>query len=92
MGDREMQPDHVLVRLQCNVRRQELTFCVRVNRGVPEALRCTPSAGGGAGGASPLCSDCSALLRGDRLSRRVDELVRRGWSDHLEAGAVLITC
>jgi len=86
-----MQPDHVLVRLRCNVRREELTLCVRVNRGVPEGLRCTPSGGGG-GGAAPVCADCSALLQGDRLSRRVNELVRRGWADHLKAGAVIVTC
>lgn len=87
-----MQPNHVLVRLRCNVSRQELTFCVRVNRGVPDELRCTPSGGGGSGGGAPFCGDCSALLQGDRLSRRVDELVRRGWSDHVRAGAVIVTC
>lgn len=87
-----MQPDHVLVRLRCNVRREELTLCVRVNRGVPEGLRCTPSGGGVSGGAATVCSDCSALLEGDQLSRHVDELVRRGWSDHLKAGAVVVTC
>ena len=88
-----MQPDHVLVTLRCNVRREELTFCVRVNRGVPEALRCTPGGGGGAGGGTTqVCSDCSALLQGDRLSRRVGELVQRGWSDHLRTGAVVVTC
>ena len=87
-----MQPDHVLVRLRCNVRREELTLCVRVNRGVPEELRCTPSGGAASGGAAPVCADCSALLQADRLSRRVDELVRRGWCDHLKAGAVVVAC
>lgn len=87
-----MQPDHVLVRLLCNARHNELAFCVRVNRGVPEALRCTPSGGGRTSGTGSICADCSALLQGDRLSRRVDELVRRGWSDHLAAGAVIVTC
>ena len=91
-GKRDMQPDHVLVRVRCNVRQEEVTFCVRVNRGVPEALRCSPSGGGALGGSSPLCSDCTSLLQGDRLSRRVDELVRRGWADHLRAGAVIVTC
>jgi hypothetical protein len=87
-----MQPDHVLVRLCCNTRREELTFCVRVNRGVPEALRCTPSGDGGPGGGPRVCEDCQALLQGDRLSQRVQELVRRGWSDHLKAGAVVVSC
>lgn len=87
-----MQPNHVLVRLRCNARREELTLCVRANRGVPEALRCTPSGGAVSGGTAPLCADCSALLQGDRLSHRVDELVRRGWSDHLRAGAVVVAC
>lgn len=88
-----MQPNHVLVRVRCNARREELTLCVRVNRGVPEELRCTPSGGGGAsGGPAPLCAECMALLQGNRLSHRVDELVRRGWSDHLKAGAVVVTC
>lgn len=87
-----MQPNHVLVRVRCNVRHEELTLCVRVNRGVPEGLRCTPGGGGSSGGASPLCAECMALLQGDRLSRHVDEQVRRGWSDHLRAGAVIVTC
>ena len=87
-----MQPDHVLVRLRCNSRREELTLCVRVNRGVPEPLRCTPSGGSPSGGTASVCDDCSALLQGDRLSRRVAELVRRGWSDYLKAGAVVVTC
>ena len=43
-----MQPDHVLVRLRCNVRHQEMSFCVRMNRGVPDTLRCTPTAAVGA--------------------------------------------
>ena len=30
-----MQPDHVLVRLTCNARREELTLCVRVNVACP---------------------------------------------------------
>lgn len=88
-----MQPDRVRVRVRCNVRRDELNLCVRVHRGVPEGLRCTPSGGGGSsGGTAPLCDECMALLKGDQLSRRVDELVSRGWSDHLEAGAVVVTC
>lgn len=87
-----MQPDHVLVRLCCNVRRQELSFCVRVNRAVPDALRCTPSRSGGGGSPAQVCSACMSLLQGDRLARRVDELVSRGWSDHLKAGAVVVTC
>lgn len=87
-----MQPDHVLVRLRCNARREELTLCVRVNRGVPEALRCAPSGGGASGGPTPICADCSALLQGDRLAQRVNELVRRGWSDHIREGAVIVTC
>ena len=86
-----MQPNHVLVRLRCNVRHAELTFCVRVSRGVPEDLRCTPSSGG-AGGTTEVCAECSALLQPGQLSERVNDLVRRGWSDHLKAGAVVITC
>lgn len=87
-----MKPDHVLVRVRCNARREELTFCVRVNRGVPDELRCTPSGGGSSGGGSPLCSDCQALLQGDRLSEAVQEIVRRGWSEHVSAGAVVVSC
>jgi hypothetical protein len=87
-----MQPDHALVRLRCNVRREELTLCVRVNRGVPESLRCTPSGGGVSGGTAPICADCTALLQGDRLAQRVNELTRRGWSDHIREGAVIVTC
>lgn len=87
-----MQPDHVLVRLQCNTRRQEATFCVRVQTGVPAALRCTPSTGAGGGGSSQLCDECRALLQGDKLGQRVQDLVRRGWGDHIKTGAVLVAC
>lgn len=88
-----METHYVLVRLECRARRQNLTLCVPVKRGVPAQLRCTPSSGGGSSsGGFPLCSECEGLTKSPRLAEAVDERIRRGWSDHVAAGAVVLTC
>jgi hypothetical protein len=84
-------PNHVLTRLECRSHRESLNLCVRVDRGVPEKLRCTPSGGLGLGGSS-LCRECSDLVVGNRLRDEVNARTRRGWDDHLKAGAVVVGC
>jgi hypothetical protein len=88
-----MQPNHVKVLLKCIRHRQSMELCVRVDRGVPEDLRC--QAGGGSislGTGNPLCQQCQDLLQGQRLAERVNDLTRLGWSEHVRAGAVVVAC
>lgn len=92
-----MQPNYVKVRVTCKRRHQTMNLCVRVERGVPEPLRCSPSGGSPTGGAVPdsggaLCDECQELLRGQRLAEIVNSLTRHGWSEHLRAGTVDVTC
>jgi hypothetical protein len=88
-----MQPNHVKVLLKCTRHREFMDLCVRVQRAVPDRLRC--QAGGGAislGTGNPLCPECQDLLQGQRLAERVNDLTRHGWSEHLSAGAVVVAC
>lgn len=87
-----IQPNYVKVQLRCSRRQESLELCVRVDRGVPEDLRCTPSGSAASGTGSGVCDECDALLRGDELAQMVNELTRRGWSDHRREGAVLVGC
>jgi hypothetical protein len=92
-----MQPHYVKVEIRCGAGGSTTALCVRVDRGVPPRLRCTPSGGGSAGSSStsaPACRRCEALLTegGTRLSEQVHQLVARGWDAHLRSGAVLISC
>lgn len=87
-----MQPHHVKVLLRCTRRRESMELCVRVHRGVPEELRCRPGGGLSLAGGSPLCEECQALLDGQRLGDVVNDLTRRGWSEHVKAGAVIVAC
>lgn len=87
-----MQPNFVKVRLNCAHRQQSMDLCVRVPRGVPEPLRCSPSGGIPDGSGNALCEECQDLLRGERLTEVVNELTRRGWSEYLRAGTVTVAC
>jgi hypothetical protein len=87
-----VQPDHVKVLLECTRRRESMNLYVRVRRGVPPELRCQPGGGGvSLGTGNPLCEKCQSLLR-DGLGEVVDDLTRRGWSEHVKAGAVMVAC
>lgn len=59
-------------------RRDAATICVRVDREVPEPLRCSPS--GDSNGPAPSGPDCACGGRYDAadVARRVAELARRG--------------
>ena len=88
-----MQPNYVKVEIRCGTNGSAIPLCVRVDRGVPPQLRCTPS-GGAAGSSAHTCLKCDALLTegGNRLSEQVQQLIARGWDTHLRAGAVHVIC
>jgi hypothetical protein len=87
-----MQPNYVNVLVRCQRHGKSISACVRVQRGVPEELRCQPGGGIPLGGGNPLCQECQDLLRGSRLQDVVNNLTRRGWSDHIKASAVVVSC
>lgn len=90
-----MQPNYVKVEIRCGTRGNAISLCVRVDRGVPPQLRCTPSGGAGSSaGSAQTCRKCDALLTkgGNRLSEQVQQLIARGWDTHLRFGAVQVTC
>ena len=81
----------VNARLTCRHGR-ERTFCVRVDREVPEKLRCSPGGGGVDGGGTLTGCECSAGLTGADLTRLVIDAVRRGWGRWMSIGAVVVEC
>ena len=87
-----MQPDHVLVRVRCNTRRQEVTLCVRVNRGVPDQLRCTPSGGVGGGGASHSVASVQPCCKAIDFHVELTSSFAAAGRHHVKAGAVVVTC
>jgi hypothetical protein len=88
----EMSPRHVLVVLACA--HGEVRLCVPVERGVPDELRCSPGGAIGRGSGGPsVCDGCRRLLNEPGALRElVNDLTRRGWSEHVKAGAVRISC
>lgn len=70
------------------------TICVRVDREVPDPLRCSPGGGtvGGAGGGatSPLDCPCGGRFDTADLTRRVAEAMRRGLGEWVRRRAVVI--
>lgn len=89
-----MQPNWVTVTLRCNDRGQTLgSICVQVSRAVPEELRCQPGGGSASGSGPDVCRECQRLLsEPGRLREVVNDLTRRGWSEHVKAGAVVVAC
>jgi hypothetical protein len=69
-------------------------FCLRVEREVPEPLRCSPGGGGGGGttlGSLAPCT-CTRVNVAD-LQRRVNDLLRRGGlGEWIRQGAVVVDC
>jgi hypothetical protein len=88
-----MQSNWVSVSLRCKDRWQRLNLCVQVSRGVPPELRCQPGGGSASGSGPDVCGECTRLLSDPaRLREVVEDLTRRGWSDHVKAGAVVVAC
>lgn len=93
MSVNEAPPNYTKVRLECRGNHPPILLCVRVERGVPARLRCQPGGSVSVGGGSPTCPGCSDLLQnGAKLQRVVNDTTRRGWDDHMKAGAVIIRC
>jgi hypothetical protein len=88
-----MPPNYVKVLLRCRSHKSSADLCVKVERGVPDPLRCTPG-GPISGGSSgpPFCRQGNELLTAGRLGEAVNGLVRHGWSDYVRAGVVTIEC
>lgn len=88
-----MRPDYVLVTLRCTTRPAQppVELCVKVERGVPDEIRCTPSGGAAGNVGGPSCPRCAELLAG-RINEVVNDLTRRGWAEHVKAGSVIVEC
>lgn len=85
--------NYTKVRLECGGGGPPISLCVRVERGVPSKLRCTPGGPASASNGSDGCPRCADLLTdGGKLREVVNGLTRRGWDDHVKAGAVVIRC
>jgi hypothetical protein len=72
-------------------RSSSATICLRVEREVPEPLRCSPGGGGGGttlGGFGPC--PCTQSLTITELMRLVNEAMRRGLGQWIKLGAVVI--
>lgn len=70
-----------------------MTFCVQVDRNVPDPLRC--ARGGGGGGPPEIrCAGCGGPCFRDvaALKSSVEAALRRGWGPHIKAGAVEVEC
>ena len=74
-------------------RRDCATLCVRVEREVPDPLRCSPGGGGvggGGGATSPLDCPCGGRFDTTDLGGRVADALRRGLGQWVRLGAVVI--
>jgi hypothetical protein len=83
---------NVIIRCRCG---EQQSWCVRVDRNVPEPLRCVPQGGGGGGGSSAIvCGKCSDRCFDSprALERAIEEAVRGGWGRWERQGAVILDC
>jgi hypothetical protein len=85
---------HVNVQLRCGGCGNAMSWCVRIDRNVPEPLRCVPRGGGAAGGGGVRCPRCGRTCFNsiDDFERAVDSDARGGWGRHLREGVVVIEC
>lgn len=87
-------PNFVSVELRCRCG-DSVTWCVRVNRGVPAQLRCSPGGGGGGGGSREIrCGRCGhrCFPSIGAFENAVHSAIDRGWAPHIKAGAVVVEC
>lgn len=85
----------VSVQLPCGGCGNAMSWCVRIDRNVPEPLRCVPSGGGsGPGGTGVRCPRCGRTCFDsiDAFERAVEGALRGGWGRHLREGVVIIEC
>ena len=85
----------VTVIIRCHCGEQITGWCVRVERNVPEPLRCVPRGGGGGGGGSTVipCPRGHACFDSPRdLERATEATIRGGWGKWIHQGAVVVEC
>jgi hypothetical protein len=76
--------------VRCSRHNRELPpLCVRVEREVPEPLRCSPG-GGSATASGAARPDCPCGGRLDDLSRRVTDAMRGGLGQWVRRGSVVV--
>lgn len=88
-------PSFVRVEVRCGACSEILHWCVRVDRNVPEPLRCSPGGGVGSGGGSGIrCPKCNRTCFDSpgALERAVNKEVQGGWGRHQKTGAVVLEC
>lgn len=96
-----MQNAFVKVRPMCDRCRNSFDWCFRVERNVPEPLRCSPGSpvgtgGGGVSGgddSSLRCSVCGLRWAAgiSEVQQMVEDATRHGWGQHLRNGAVVLS-
>lgn len=87
--------DFANVSVRCSKCGHTMTWCVHVDKEVPERLRCSPGPGGGGSESSAItCGNCDApcFRSVDELKRAVGAALRRGWGPHVTAGAIQVEC
>jgi hypothetical protein len=87
-------PNLVRVEIRCGCG-ERMPWCVRIDRNVPEQLRC--GGGGGSGGGGPRDVRCSKCGRRcfdspEALERAANQATRGGWGRHQREGAVVLEC
>lgn len=84
-------PNFVNVELRCRCE-GSVTWCVRVSRGVPAQLRCSP--GGGGGSPEIRCGQCGhrCFPSIGAFENAVHSAIDRGSAAHVKARAVIIEC
>lgn len=89
-------PEHnfVWVELRCNGCGNATRFCSRIERNVPERLRCTPTGGPGGAPSDVRCPTCGRRCFASPydLELVVEQEARGRWDRHIKAGAVVIGC
>jgi hypothetical protein len=85
-------PNLVLVEIRCGCG-ERMRWCVRIDRNVPEPLRC---AGGGGGGTARdiRCPKCGRRCfdSPQTLERAANEATPGGWGRHQREGVVVLEC
>ncbi len=83
----------VSVRIHCRCS-EIASWCVRIDRNVPEPLRCTPRGGGGGGATAVLCPRCGQRCFDSPadLEAATNAATRSGWGEWIREGAVVLEC
>lgn len=90
-------PHKVQTVMRCRQCRFELTMCVPVRRGVPDALRCDHGEHGGVrkdGAGGIVCPQCQCAWRidGGLLTQRVEELLSANLEEWRRLRHVVLAC